>query len=127
MKGPLLSHLGEILFQELQHVVHGALAVLSGGDTYHSLTMNSHVTRLHAELGRTDGIPHRLGIHLQGGRGCGGEGRNFQDVTDGYGAYDSSVSQTFFITAPLRSLFSHFFLNLSLYHEILILEMFLFM
>lgn len=71
VKGLLLSHLGEIFFQELQHIVHGALAVLSGGDTYHSLAMNSHVTRLHAELGRADGIPHCLGIHLQGGRGLG--------------------------------------------------------
>lgn len=76
MKGSLLSHLGEILFQELQHVVHGALAVLSGGDTYHSLAMNSHITWLHTELGRADGIPHRFGIHLQDGRGLsGGRGR----------------------------------------------------
>lgn len=64
----LSPHLGEILLQELQHVVHGALAVLSGGDTHHSLAVHSHVTRLHTELGHADGIPHRLGVHLQGGR-----------------------------------------------------------
>lgn len=64
----LLFHLGEIFLQELQHVVHGALAVLSGGDTHYSLTVNSHVAGLHAELGRTDGISHCLSIHLQHGQ-----------------------------------------------------------
>lgn len=62
-----VPHLGEVLLQELQHVVHGALAVLSGGDTHHSLPVNSHIARLHAELGRADGVPHCLSIYLQGG------------------------------------------------------------
>lgn len=63
-----MPHLGQILFEKLQHIIHGALAVFPGGDTHHSLPMNGHITRLHSELGCADGVPHCLSIDLQGAR-----------------------------------------------------------
>lgn len=64
LRGERATHLGEILLQELQHVVHGALAVLSGGDTQHCLAVHSHVAGLHTQPGHADGVSHRLRVHL---------------------------------------------------------------
>lgn len=59
------AHLGELLLQRLQHVVHGALVVLPRRHANHCLAVHGHVARLYPQLGRADGVAHRLRVDLE--------------------------------------------------------------
>lgn len=60
-----VAHLGKLLLQRLQHIVHGALVVLPWRYAHHRLAVHGHVPRLHPQLGCADGVAHRLRVDLE--------------------------------------------------------------
>lgn len=62
------SHLGKFFFERLQHVVHGAFAVLPRRHAHHRLAVHGDVARLHSQLRHTNGITHGLCVDLENRR-----------------------------------------------------------
>ena len=62
--GEIASHLGKLLFERLQHIVHGAFAVFSWRHTDNGLAVHGNVPGLNAQLGHTYRVTHGFSVHL---------------------------------------------------------------